>query len=884
MIIKFNLYENVDQAKSYLNKNNIPESDWVYKLIRELLKGKEGYVGWLTKIAYEYIVPNNVNNKEQITTELHNIATKLSTEKYLLDLLPKPVIQYENYEEFLDDYEKQIKNYKAKKMYDEFPSTQKKLLNLKKIIDINFLAKLHDDRSNNIFLKKISAYKDRKTLIDSIKRFIYKLEDNNFNKKLQTLSENELPIIHADENNNLIIARILNYKQCSIIGSRTSWCIARGQSTFNSYVPPNSLTNQYVIYLTDLDDSDNNNIIGATFNIEGYRTAHNQSDSVVSRDKLKEILEKRNFDIKKLYIQKETLTQADIDKTSVKDLKKGVNFTIEEILKVKKVYNPYDLTYFTKEEIETYDLLKTTKLHGEILEKYTKKEIIDKKLLDKVEPYTLKINTLLNLKFNRKEIEAIPGFLVLLTHDDKTFYEKYLSKSREVVISKNCYDLRYGSKWGGNEVERYDPMKTIDILRWYEITPNDYSMKDLTHAIDEVSYYDYPKVKNFLDERGYSYTDEEIINFLLEITGGSGQTVYINKTLIEMGYDRYDVIIKYIMNKTSPTRDYEMNEIKEVLTKGNKLKELDKFIKLDELNQFVQSTKSTAKYRNYTDGKLTINEWWTKWGNYGAMLDWNDVESGYDSEIGTLISYIILVALTNNYDYLYSIRFNWERSKMRGWSVGTYLEQLSKVICGTSYYNHDPKYKEELRLTIEMREKLYQWIMKHIWSTLTDKTFFRYDLQVLHYLFDKDRFYKYVDEVKNMRNNYETTDSKGNLIKVTRRVSEIMPVIKFLEYAPNNIFKKDINSIEELRKILTYFMNGINMNKSERILSAYNIADQSTYTSEQERTKAINKMVEDVFDVRVQLQAYSRPFDIIDMKGNIKESIIIDYNKFKTHN
>jgi len=55
-------------------------------------------------------------------------------------------------------------------MYDKFPSIQKGLVKLKNKDDISLLSKLYDDRSNNIFMKKVSAYKDRDSLLGSIKK------------------------------------------------------------------------------------------------------------------------------------------------------------------------------------------------------------------------------------------------------------------------------------------------------------------------------------------------------------------------------------------------------------------------------------------------------------------------------------------------------------------------------------------------------------------------------------------------------------------------------------------------------------------------------------------------------------------------------------------
>jgi hypothetical protein len=285
--------------------------------------------------------------------------------------MDKPVIKYETYEKFIDAFEQAKTKYKAKKIYDEFPSTQKKFININNKEELNLLSMLYDDTTKMVFIKKISAYNNKNQLLTAITKFINAKSEfvNKFNDTLKILNENKLPIIYQDSKTNLIIAQVLNFKQCSIVGSRTSWCIASAKQTFKSYVP-NGLSRQYIIYQIDKPETDMENIIGATFNIKGYRTAHDISNNHISYDKLLYILAKKDFDIDNLKIKKENLTLNDINNTNIKDLL-NIKFTEEEILNKKQRYDSNDLKLFTKEQIEKYDLLNKTIIDDEILKRYS---------------------------------------------------------------------------------------------------------------------------------------------------------------------------------------------------------------------------------------------------------------------------------------------------------------------------------------------------------------------------------------------------------------------------------------------------------------------------------------------------------------------------------
>ena len=1049
-MLEFHLYENVEQAKSYLKKNDIPETDWVYKLIRELFKGKEGYIGWVTRIMYEDIVPNS--DKQEIKTTLENLATKLSTEKYILDILPKPVVEFETYEEFIDEFEKQVIHYKAKKMLDEFPSLQKGFINLKKDSDVNLLSKLFDDEANKVFLRKISAYKNKKMLLDSIQRFVDKKSDSGMDTLLRRLHSEGLPIIHVDEEKNLVIARILDYDQCRSVASRTSWCIARDSSTFRSYVP-NGLSRQYIIYLTDLPHSNNNNVIGATFNISGYHTGHAQNDSYVSYEKLKEILSGRGFDITDLNVKKSEVTQQDIDSTPVADLERGLRYTKEEILKIKKRYvfndlsmftrevidenglynkmridydqtgvkqlknigkltteeiierkkefvladlqeftkeeitkydlmkkidatvinnttvkallsskytkdeivemkerykvidmelftkeeikkyglipkcidlnstsvrefkrwtkfnneetlavkkvlTPSDLQEFTKDEIEDHNLLDKVEVDGRILNKFTKEEIISKKMLPRVVHNTLTIGDLINLGFKRDEILKIPDLDDKLTIDDKTFYDKYLKKSKSEI--KSAYSFRYGSRWGDNQ-ERYDVEKTLTILKWFEVGPKDVPMFQsdahknrydrLSEAFDEVSTHQFPKIKKYLDEMGYKYTEEQLIKFLDEISRGHASDLDKNIALIDMGIDRYDKVVEDVMSRHKPIDSWELDKIKEAL----KPKDYVKFQEIDKRNHFVEDTLGSGGYFWAKQQRpMDVKEYWEKWGNYGSGINLNGFASEYGKETfgfrygrEVVLSYILLSALDNKFDYLYNLKFDWESGKgRRSWSEGTFLGELVATITGTRKVNSRPSIEVETKLTEAMREKLYKWIIEYIWPKVSDKAYFKYDLQLAYYIFDKPKFYQYMDEVKKMKDNYTYTMNNEKEKTITFRMHELNPMVKFFQnefgnYSDTWYYKKfDLPGVMRLfEEFLEYFLSGIKMTKTEKVWTVKFLHSEHRGNMNFEgQAKAYNKIVEDTFNI--EFRRGRDHIEVVD-KSTVKESMVItDYLTF----
>ena len=97
------LNENIQQAKAYLRTKDInPEDDYAFQVIKDRCQGKEGYIGWLTKIAHEDIRPT-ANGWGTVINEIENILKKIVENPQIIELLDTPVAQQKSLEDFQDD-------------------------------------------------------------------------------------------------------------------------------------------------------------------------------------------------------------------------------------------------------------------------------------------------------------------------------------------------------------------------------------------------------------------------------------------------------------------------------------------------------------------------------------------------------------------------------------------------------------------------------------------------------------------------------------------------------------------------------------------------------------------------------------------------------------
>lgn len=400
---KFNLVnENVAQAKALLKKIKISESDPDFIKIKDMLKGHDGYVYWFTKLRFE---------DNQPVDELKNIWNIINDNNGLINYFTKKVVDLDSIESFWDQYERAKLVSGAKKVLNQFPANQKRFLKLDNEEDFNLLVSLSKSKSLPALIRKISSFRDKATLVAAAQRLLTSSFEGKFGELLKLINSVDADIKVADEENNIIICGV-NYLQIKKLGGDTSWCIVSSEGTFNSYASGGF---QWVIFLVDnFGKNEKMSKIGFTTHF-GYTTAHDKYDGYIPKNTLENILSERGVDIKDFYISRENLQlMSNWDLVPVEILL-DKKFTKEEIIKKKNLFKDKskynrqsttkgDIEYFTEEEIKKWNIEDRLEITWAYISKLDKKDIINRKLFNRLDSQVYLRNLTDSLKFTKEEI------------------------------------------------------------------------------------------------------------------------------------------------------------------------------------------------------------------------------------------------------------------------------------------------------------------------------------------------------------------------------------------------------------------------------------------------------------------------------------------------
>lgn len=339
-IKNYKTFENVSQAKSILKSLDIAETDNIYKQIRDLLKGHDGYIGWFTKLHYI---------KKYKWSDLLELWDFINDNKPYISKIGN-IITYDNIEKLQDDVESIKLKSGLSRIIGEFPQRQRLLL---RDSDNEMLTALSRRRDSKGFFKKVASYHSRKDLIEALKNFLKTDPSASMDSVINIAKSRGSEIVHVSYEDQLLIVRVFTVGELNAIAGDCSWCIRNG-GTFDSYV--NSSNKQFVMFF--FDRTDNLSRIGATWtlNIRNgsnnfLHTAHNKVDGYITYDKLSEILDEYNFDIKRLNYK---LSDINVSDVSVQQLMDIFNLSKKEIVKIKTKFKAPDLEIFTKDEIEEW--------------------------------------------------------------------------------------------------------------------------------------------------------------------------------------------------------------------------------------------------------------------------------------------------------------------------------------------------------------------------------------------------------------------------------------------------------------------------------------------------------------------------------------------------
>lgn len=234
-----------------------------------------------------YLVMNTyLNNEQVLKSNKFNIIDAL--QKMKEDINSKQYLEerkFDDHCEALDDEMNAIvKNHKVKQYAHSIASN--KYMHLYdeksyKIIEAIYDLKIESSVLQDNIGKKIAAYHTPDEFNAGLKSLLNTFSDFTPEKIREKASSCKADVI-VEEDNKIII-KIEDFKQSKIMGS-SSWCIARDEHYFKSYV--GDYNHQYFIYDFNKDSSDNESMIGITLSPEiECEAAHMKNDDDISNDK-----------------------------------------------------------------------------------------------------------------------------------------------------------------------------------------------------------------------------------------------------------------------------------------------------------------------------------------------------------------------------------------------------------------------------------------------------------------------------------------------------------------------------------------------------------------------------------------------------------------------
>jgi len=301
-MIKYAIFENLDKAKSILRSKEIPLTDPSFMDIKKKLEkaNRLGYIGWIISLLYD---------KNQAKDDVLGIVDTISLPaiKETSTWFTKPITDIESTEEFTDQLNRARNRKLAKNMWLKFPLTQKNLLDWENPEIESLLVRLWDAQYDNL-LKKISSYKTESDLLDQIKYILSGKMEDSFEYFVNLCINNNIKILYKSEENNIIIAQVLNYSEVCILAQDSSWCI-RNKSSFEWYTNPEDFYGIEIpkiqTIIINTDELGNYRKIGATIGSR-ITSAHLWNDAQISEDGVIEYVKGKGFDIRSLFVKIDT--------------------------------------------------------------------------------------------------------------------------------------------------------------------------------------------------------------------------------------------------------------------------------------------------------------------------------------------------------------------------------------------------------------------------------------------------------------------------------------------------------------------------------------------------------------------------------------------------
>jgi len=763
------LFEDINKARSILKNKSIFETDPDFIKIRELLKKNPGYIGFFTHLRYEK------NNSVEDLIEFFDVIQKSQSQ---INKFPKPLIKYDTIEEVIDEIEKLKLDSSIHHIYSEFPKLQKSFIKTKQ--DSDLLSQLSKRKDSSTFFRKIASYKNRKDLIEGLKNFLKVDPNAKANDIIKKCKEIGSDVIYYSEEKDVLVVRVYSASEIRILAGDSAWCI-KNDATFKSYVYDKTCY-QFILFLLNREDL--NRKIGITYALsrtdsDPFQTAHNINDGSVSQENLSKLLSEYGLNLS-IFINKNTI---DMQKASVFILLK-YGWTKQEIIKNKNSYKPNDLNQFSKEEIEKWNLLDKSEITREKLKEYSDEEILNKNLLLRCNQFYLNdiINYITNPKFEKFVRENI----------SKLYYEKRFNK----IVSGGKPEIISDTKWKNkldnfkvgekrifsdrDDQNKYSLELTLFNLIWNNVTSKDCTLYEVSEIVesdrDGFSEYEIKPIFQTIRYMGFDLDDEKtILKFLTDIRSYDCDAY---KSLKKLGYEKYrDIFFKNWEDNKHYFRDYNFDKLKGFLTS-------DQLSAVKEVNDVYDYNQEIERlFRNKYPYESECKEFYNKWKTHVQRWDKLDRFNKSYNKITININTILLYSKLDKLDELKKLEFPL-------WGNTNFIGKLSECIS----YPTNKKEPFEYFLSIEQRKKIYFFITSMNLEDINRIDYHgggqrRYRRKEYYYqdsmfIFDRDSFNDYVEEVSHMKNNCENYNYSDGGFKnekfITLRIKELQPTLIFL--------------------------------------------------------------------------------------------------------
>jgi hypothetical protein len=334
--------ENMEMAKSIVSKKLA-----AFDKLKTLLSNNIGYIGKFT----EYLMDENIGYND--LELMYNDLSDLKKKNHPLD------ISKLSFEKASDKIIKTNNTIIVNSLLKQFPSEQKKLIDLESSSTFNSLLKVAKKENLKAFISKISRYKDKTTLVNALN--LFSKDSNNDREHIKsTISSMDSSIIF--ENDSLIIVRVPVINDIQVLGSDTSWCILR-ETNWNSYTK-NRL--QFIVYDFSIDEHDPKFKIGFTLEKSGNLYAAHDILDHDSTSYLEKVLNNNDLTFSKIVLMDKSVKRidaSDIDSITSKSTLASIELFINELTDDKSVAYKLLIKLF-----DIFGYLKTDK-NGDVVNK-----------------------------------------------------------------------------------------------------------------------------------------------------------------------------------------------------------------------------------------------------------------------------------------------------------------------------------------------------------------------------------------------------------------------------------------------------------------------------------------------------------------------------------